>query len=187
MRQHARNSAQIKSLLHVSCALLLGLALTVWWGSLPAHAACINCETIDTPPTSTLALNGTDQQATYTLSLTVNNLLTGGWNVTITSSRFATGASPTHTLAANASTITAVAEDCTTNSICVAETTNQVTYPLALPAGSPTPSSAKLYNATALTGIGTFTLTTTVTVAVPANAYAGTYTSTLTLAFAPGP
>lgn len=187
MKRHAYNTGQIRPLVSGACALVLGLSLTVWWGSLPAHAACINCETIDTPPTSTLTLNGADQLATYTLSLTVNNLLTGGWNVTITSSPFATSGSPTHTLAANASTITAVAEQCATGNVCVSTPTNQVTYPLALPAGSPTPTPAKLYNASSLTGIGTFTLTTSVTVAVPANTYAGAYTSTLTLAFATGP
>lgn len=168
--------------------MVLALALTISWGALPARAACgLNCEGIDTPPTSTLTLNGTDQTASYTLSVTVVNVGALGWNVTITSTPFATSGSPTHTLAANASTITGLTEACTTGNICAADPTNQVTYPIAMPAGSPAPTAVKLYNATALTGVGTFTLTTTVHVAVPANTYAGTYTSTLTLAYASGP
>src|SRR5579885_3038828 len=89
-RQQSRNAQLIRPLLLLMCALVPGMALAAGWGSYPAHAACANCETIDTSPTAALTLDGTDRRATYMLSLTVNNLGVTGWNVTITSTPFTT-------------------------------------------------------------------------------------------------
>jgi hypothetical protein len=65
--------------------------------------------------------------------------------------------------------------------------TNSVTYPYTLPAGSTAPVATKLYNAPSGSGVGNQTFTPTFTLAVPGNAYAGTYTSTWTFTLSSGP
>jgi WxL domain surface cell wall-binding len=134
-------------------------------------------------PSFSLTLTGANQTGGYAMPLTVDNSGVGssatGWNLTVSSTQFATGGGPM--LSANASTITAVSTACA--SICVTNPTNSLTYPLVLPVGS----AAKFFNASSTTGIGTFTITPSVSVAVPANAYAGSYTSTLTVSLVSGP
>ena len=134
-------------------------------------------------PGFSVTLTGADQTGGYTMPLTVDNSGLGsslsGWNLTVSSTQFATGGG--RTLSANASTITGVSSACA--SVCVTNPTNSVTYPLALPVGS----AAKFFNASSATGIGTFTVTPSVNVAVPANAYAGSYTGTLTVSLVAGP
>lgn len=163
-------------------ALTLALSATA-----PARAACINCETAGAAPTATVTLNGTNRTVTYTFDLTVNGTASLGWNVTITSTTFATSGSPTRRLPTTASTITSVAWVCTSGQLCVTNPTNSVTYPLTVPAGTTAPTAVKFFNASVLTGLGTFTVTPTVAVVIPANAYVGTYTSVLTFAFVSGP
>ena len=138
-------------------------------------------------PSVSVTLNGTDQTPNYTLPATVaDNTGSGaGWNVTITSTQFTTGA-PVHTLSASASTATGVTATCASGTTCT-NPTNAITYPLAVPAGAGPPTAVKLFNAAANTGMGSFTVTPTVQVAIPANAYAGTYTSTVTVAVVSGP
>ncbi len=137
-------------------------------------------------PSVTAILNGTDQTPSYTLPMTVNDF-TGsgaGWNVTITSTTFTTGA-PVHTLSTTASNTTGVTALCA-GGTCTAPT-NAITYPLGVPAGASAPTAVKLFNAAANTGMGGFTVTPTISVAIPANTYAGTYTSTVTVAVVSGP
>ncbi|GAC1347576.1 MAG: hypothetical protein NVSMB27_13290 [Ktedonobacteraceae bacterium] len=147
----------------------------------------LDCENINNSPSISLTLNGTDQTATYTLAMSVNNTLNLGWNVTITSTQFATGSTPTYTLSTAASSTTGVAAVCTSGQTCTTMPQNTVTYPVAVPAGNLAPTAIKFYNAQATSGIGTFDLSTTINVTVPANTYAGTYTSTITVAYASGP
>jgi hypothetical protein len=139
-------------------------------------------------PTFSANLNSGDQEKTYTVPLTVNDSRTGegaglGWNATITSTQFLSGA---RTLPVNASTVTAVSSSCANGGLCT-NPTNAITYPVALPAGSTPPTAVKFYNAAAATGQGTFTTTPTITVAIPQNSFAGTYSSTLTISIVSGP
>jgi hypothetical protein len=162
------------------------------WSSLSAPVAyaipCgVNCENITTPPTVAVTLNGVDQTASYALALSLNNLSILGWNVTLTSTQFATGAIPVRTLPTTASSVTNVTAVCTAGQICTTTPQNAVTYPLAVPAGNSAPTPVKLYDAQIASGVGTFDLSATIKVTVPANAYAGTYTSTITLAYVSGP
>jgi hypothetical protein len=138
-------------------------------------------------PSFTLTLNGSDQVATSTMPLTVDNSGLGvsltGWNLTITSTQYATGGGAT--LATDATTITGVTASCA--GVCTSNPSNSVGYPVGVPAGAGPPAPVKFFNAASTTGVGTFNVTPTLRVAVPANAYAGGYTSTLTVALVSGP
>ena len=104
-------------------------------------------------------LDGTDQSVNYTLPLTMNDLRGSGagWNLTMTSTTFNDGTG--HTLATNASSLTAATA----------------------------PTAVKVFNATANTGMGRFTVTPSINVSIPGNSYAGSYASTLTIAAVSGP
>jgi hypothetical protein len=133
-------------------------------------------------PTFGVTLNGIDQVATYTVPTTVTDA-TGtdnGWNLTVSSTQFTTGAL---TLSTGASTVTGVANSCVGGSTCT-DPTNSISYPLAIPAAAP---AVKYFNGAASTGAGKFTNTPTIAVAVPANTRAGVYSSTLTLSAVSGP
>lgn len=138
-------------------------------------------------PSFSLTLNGLDQTASYTPSLSVTDTrsFAAGWNLQITSTQFDDGAGDT--LGTNASTVTGVTSACHTGSTCGTAPTNNVTYPFTLPAGSTPPTAVKLYNAAFGTGGGIVDVSPTVQVAVPGNAGAGSYTSTLTVTVASGP
>jgi hypothetical protein len=143
--------------------------------------------TTSATPTFSANLDSGDQTPTYTMALTTQDTRgTGaGWNETITSTQFSTGAPNNYTLSAGASTITgvAVANGTGTNTA----PTNSITYPVSLPAGSGPPSAVKFFDAALNTGMGKFTVTPTVGVFVPQSTFAGTYTSTLTIAIVTGP
>jgi hypothetical protein len=140
-------------------------------------------------PSFNLTLNGTDQNATYTLPVSVvdaRGLSTGGgWNLTVTSTQFSDGAG--HTLPSTASTITGVTSGCGTNSTCTLPTNNVTNTNLVLPAGATPPAAVKYLNSANATGLGTTNVNATVSVAVPANVFAGTYSSTLTVSIVAGP
>ena len=108
-----------------------------------------------------------------------------GWNETITSTQFTTGAPNDYTLATSASSLTGVIATNGTGTNTAA--TNAITYPVAVPAAAVAPAAVKFFNAAANTGMGRFTLTPTVGVFVPQSSFAGTYTSTLTIAIVSGP
>jgi len=141
-------------------------------------------------PSVSVTLNGTDQNADYSLPLSVIDA-TGsgaGWNLTVTSTQFSTGGASPKTLATDASKM----RDRT--SVCAIGTctnpTNSINFPppTTIPAGSTPPAAVKFFTSAANTGMGTFTVTVDpVRVTVPANAYAGVYTSTLTIAVVSGP
>ena len=172
--------------------MVLLVISTALWSSMGASVAyalpCgVNCENTTNSPSVSLTLNGSDQTVSYTMTFSLNNINTFGWNVTITSTQFATGATPVHTLATTASSITGVTAVCSPGQVCTSLPQNVVTYPVAVPADNPAPGPVKFYDAQNLSGVGTFDISTTIVVTVPANAYAGTYTSTLTLAYVSGP
>lgn len=143
---------------------------------------------VSAPPAVTFSatLNGTNQNVTTTQPLDVGDA-TGsgnGWNVTATSTTFASGS---HSLTATATTIpSAPSLACDTNVTCTTAVTN-VTYPYSLPAASTAPTATELYNATANTGMGDQTVTPTWSLAIPGNTYAGSYSSTWTLSLVSGP
>lgn len=142
-----------------------------------------------TPPTTvsfgTLTLSGVDQTLTANLAPTVDDATgTGsGWNVTGTSTQFRNSAGKT--LPTTATTVTAGSASATAGTCEMP--TNQISYPLVLPAAATAPTAVKLFNAKAHTGLGQFLVTLATQLTVPANAYSGTYTSTWTVTIASGP
>ena len=108
-----------------------------------------------------------------------------GWNLTATSTTFATGGGPT--LATTSTTVqSGPTRACDSGSTCTLAT-NSVTYPYTLPAGASAPTATKVFNAAANSGEGNQTVTVTWSLAVPATAVPGTYTSTWTISLASGP
>lgn len=165
---------------------IVGLAIATGLVMSPSALAGFSLTTTASP-TLSVTLDGNNQAASYTIDLTVDNSgaggTTAGWNLTVTSTQYATGGG--RTLPTTASSMTGVATACSIGP-CV-DPTNPIGYPLAVPAGSPAPAPDRFFSAAANTGTGTFIVTPTVQVSVPANVYAGTYTSTLTLALVVGP
>ena len=141
-------------------------------------------------PTSVSAapvtLNGSDQTTTYSLGLTVTDPRGsgGGWNLTITSTTFTSGANSLSTAASSISGAPSIT--CVGGSTCT-NPTNSITYPVGVPAGATAPTAVKFFNAAANTGMGKFTITPAITIAIPANTFAGTYTSTVSVAVVSGP
>jgi len=150
-------------------------------------ADALSVSTTATPTFSTALTGVAGVVGTYQVPLSATGLPIDvqGWNLTVTSTRFSTGGGTPRTLPTTASSIVSVAAVCP--GVCVANPTNSVAYPVALPSGAGPPPAVKFFNAAALTGIGTFTITPTVQVTVPPTAYAGVYTSTLTFAIVAGP
>jgi hypothetical protein len=130
-------------------------------------------------------LDGTNQTATTTVTITPDDETTShvGWNVTQTSTTFNDGSG--HTLPTTATTTT-TASTSATGGTCVMPT-NSIGYPVTLPAGSSPPTAVKVYNAASATGQGPTKVTLTYQLSVPANTYRGTYSSTWTLAIISGP
>jgi hypothetical protein len=139
-----------------------------------------------TVPGATTTLDGTDQVAEFVLPLTVTDARgTGaGWNLSVTSTTFATTAGAT--LADDAATLAGVVESCAGAGTCTGPA-NVLAYPLAVPADASAPPAVVFFDAAAGTGLGAFELDTTVDVAIPGNTYAGRYKSTLTFSAATGP
>ena len=128
--------------------------------------------------TSGFVLSGADQIYIYTLPVAVADA-TGsnlGWNLTVTSTQFTSGS---HTLAANASSITAVT---ITPGAGTPPTALSLAYPLTINA-----TAVKFFSATATTGMGSSTITPTIDVTVPGGTAPGSYTSTVTVASVSAP
>ena len=132
-----------------------------------------------------VTLNGSDQAPTTTVTLTPDDETASGagWNITGTSTTLKTSSGAT--LPTSATTITAATATANTQSCTLP--TNQIGYPVTLPAGSSPPTAVKLFDAKAGTGKGASSVALTVKASVPANAYNGTYTSTWTIATVSGP
>jgi WxL domain surface cell wall-binding len=187
MRHHRRVAALAASIAFLACAGAAGAASIVVNGTVTAGTTLSANGTGS--PSFSLTLNGDDQTATYTLPVQVvdaRGLQTGGgWNLTVTSTRF-TDASG-RMFPAGASTITGLTTGCATGSTCTLPTNSVANTNLALPAGSGPPAPLKYLNAANATGLGRIDTNATVSVSVPANVFAGTYTSTVTVAVAAGP
>lgn len=141
-----------------------------------------------TPPATlswpSTALTGRDRSITTPLTLSPNDQ-TGsgaGWNVTATSTTFASG---TRTLPTTAAQITAasVSSGSGTCSLPV----NQINYPVTVPAAASAPAAVKVFDAATGSGAGPVTVVLTANLDVPGNARVGTYASTWTLTLASGP
>ncbi len=175
-------------LAHAVLALVLVVISAMLWQSLGTSVTYASCATsndvcINNNPTVTATLNGHDQTLSYTLDFILDNSNTNGWNVTISSTQFMNSGSPTHTLPADASSVTDV-PTALCSGTCTADPTNPgtITYPVTIPVGT----SANFYNAAAGTGVGTFDVTAPVSVVIPGDAYAGTYSSTITITLVTG-
>jgi X-X-X-Leu-X-X-Gly heptad repeat protein len=149
----------------------------------------ISAGTLDVSTTATpsfsATLDGTDQTKSYSVPTTVTDARGNGsgWHLTITSTQFADGAK---TLAANASTLTGVTNECADGATCT-NPDNAVTYPVGVPAGPEAPAAVKYFSAAESTGLGKFENTPSVDVFLPADVEAGSYTSTLTVSAVSGP
>lgn len=176
----------------LACALALTVVATASASSGVTATVGVTAGTLSmstsATPSGSVTLNGTDQNTSFGIPLSVTDA-TGsgaGWNVTVTSTQFSTGGATPKLLSTSASSITAVSSSCNASVTCT-NPTNAITYPLAVPAGSGPPTAVKLFNAAANSGMGAFTVTPTMQVAVPANTLAGSYTSTVTVAIVSGP
>ena len=172
--------------------LLLLASMPMAWADSTTATTTVSAgsltESNATTPAPSVTLDGTDQTATYSLTITVTDA-TGsgnGWNLTITSTTFTTGGGSPYTLSTTASHITGVTSSCVANTTCT-NPTNALTYPIGVPAAGTAPTAVKIFKAAADTGLGTFTVTPSVAIAVPADTYAGSYSSTVTLAIVSGP
>lgn len=136
-------------------------------------------------PSFSASLDSGDTTQDYTIPMTLQDTRgTGaGWNLTITSTQFATAGG--RTLPTTASSLTGVTSACASGTC--TNPSNARTYPIAVPAGTTAPTAVKIFNTTADNGMGRFTITPTIGVTIPQNAYAGTYTSTVTLSVVTGP
>jgi photosystem II stability/assembly factor-like uncharacterized protein len=141
-----------------------------------------------TPPTSfswpSTVLTGKDQSITTPLSLSPSDE-TGsgaGWNLTATSTTFTSSG---HTLPTTAASITGAAATAGTGNCSLP--TNQISYPVTVPAATTAPSAIKVFDAGSGTGAGPVNVALTASLNVPGNARTGTYTSTWTITLASGP
>ena len=132
-----------------------------------------------------LAINGTNQSVTTSLSFTPTDATasSSGWNLTGTSTTFTNAGSKT--LPTTATTITAGSVAATASTCRLP--TNAITYPVTLPAAPVAPTAVKLYNAAAATGLGPSTVTLTAKLSVAPNSYNGVYSSTWTFSLISGP
>ena len=161
----------------------------------PATAIAANVVAITPPASASFAvtLNGTDRTGTYSLAIPVsytsngsNKFATNGWHITATSTTFK-GNTTLRTLSTSASSITSFPDSTGCTQANCTTTTNSLTYPITIPAGTVAPAPVTAFNATAPSGAGGNTITMQVSVAIPANTFADVYASTLTLAIIEGP
>jgi Ice-binding-like/WxL domain surface cell wall-binding len=142
--------------------------------------------TFDSEAFTPIILNGYDQTITGHLTMTVTDQTgtNAGWHLMITSTQFQTADGKT--LPTTATAITAVDATCVSQSSCT-RATNSLSYPIALPAGTTSPSAIQYFTAAANTGEGTLTVVTTLSLEVPANTYSGTYSATANVSLVSGP
>jgi len=141
-----------------------------------------------TPPTTlswpSTALTGRDQSITTPLSLSPSDESGSGagWNLSATSTTFTSG---THTLPTTAAMITAASDTAGTGNCSLPS--NQISYPVTVPAGTTAPSPVKVFDAGAGSGAGPVNVALTASLKVPGNARSGTYSSTWTITLSSGP
>jgi hypothetical protein len=190
------NIVKLKGIRNSLAINLLLLVFTAITGLQPALAdGPLVTGTIDagllseTSPAAEAFVGTPGGTSTYTIPIAASDL-TGsgsGWNLTITSTTFTSGA---NTLPTTASTITGVTANCvgTVPLNCSNSTlTNTITSLPTVPAATIVPTAVKFFGTAAGTGKGTYTVTPTISVAIPAATQLGAYLSTVTLAIASGP
>ncbi|MCU1681901.1 MAG: hypothetical protein JWQ81_2640 [Amycolatopsis sp.] len=130
-------------------------------------------------------LTGTNQSAPATQIVNVvDSTGTGaGWNVTLTSTTFVTGAL---SLPDNSVTDTAASGACASGVTCTVAT-NSVAYPLTVPAATTAPTAVKILSAALNTGMGSQNWTHSMALGLLASVQAGTYTSTWTYSLVSAP
>ena len=149
--------------------------------ALPAAAAAALGISSATNTSATVTLNGFDQTANGSFTMTITGGGTTGWQVTAWAAVPKDG-----TLAIGSIKIPSqpTASACTGVG-CVKPTPTGLSFPVTL--GTSSGSAVKIYNAAARTGTGTDPVTVPYASAVPASALAGAYTTTITLAVVSGP
>jgi hypothetical protein len=108
-----------------------------------------------------------------------------GWNVTLTSTTFTSGANLLPV--ASATDFSTPTGACDSVGACTIATNSISGYPLVVPAAGSAPTAIKIQNAALNTGLVGQTWTHTMHLAIPANARAGTYTSTWTYSIVSAP
>lgn len=133
-------------------------------------------------------LTGVAQTITSSLALDVGDgTATSGWSISGTSTTFTTGGASPYTLPTSSVTVrTPPSVACDGAASCTLAS-NGIGYPFTLPAGSTAPTAAKLFQASAGTGVCDQTVTPAFTLAVSPDSYAGVYTSTWTFTLSSGP
>ena len=134
-------------------------------------------------------LTGVDQVVSTTQNLDIVDA-TGsgaGWNVTLTSTQFATATVPVKTLPVGAVTDTAAVGACDALVTCTVGDDSLVTYPVAIPAATVAPTAIKIQTAALNTGLGGQTWTHSMSLALAGNTKVGSYTSTWTYSLVSAP
>lgn len=158
----------------VAAAVVAALAL-------PAAAAAALAISSTTNTSTTVTLNGFDQTATGSFTMTITGGGTTGWHVTAWAAVPKNGSATIGTL----SVPSQPSASACTGPGCVKPTSSGISYPITL--GTSSGGAVKIYDAAAHTGTGTDPVTVPYATAVPANALAGPYTTTVTLAIVSGP
>ena len=179
------------AILIVGCFLLSGIGTPAFADS-PVVNGTINAGSLSETASGPYTFTGTPgTTATFTMPFSVSDTTGGaaGWNVTITSTQFTSGA---HTIPTTASTITGTTGVCTAGGAagvnCMqASLTNTVTGSVALPSGSGPPTAVKFFGIAAASASGVYTITPTISVVIPAVTFLATYASTFTLTIVSGP
>lgn len=138
-------------------------------------------------PSLALRLDGTDRPQSTTFSVQVTDA-TGsgaGWQLQMTSTRFAMSGPKPRTLPVDALTVTGVTIACAQGTC--TNPVNTVSYPLHIPIGDASVAPVTLVGAAPDSGMGSFIVTPRLEMTIPANAYAGAYTATMTLSIVSGP
>jgi hypothetical protein len=158
---------------------------TVTNGIHPLGGTGLSETLVGAPSIPGVTLGPSNQTTTFNFDINVATTIAIVWNLTITSTVFTTGGTPPHALPTGAAAITGVTAACTGLG-CITPPTNQVGYPVTVPAGTTAPGPVKFFD-NSLVLLNTFRVTPTVRVTVPPDAYAGTYSSTLTVDIFSGP
>ena len=131
-------------------------------------------------------LTGSDQTvpATQAIDVVDGTGSASGWNVTLTSTQFATGGS---NLPVNSVSDQGAIGSCDTGVTCTLADNSATSYPIAVPAGTVAPTAVRIMSAASGTGMGAQSWTHNMVLAIGGNATAGTYNSTWTYSLVSGP
>jgi hypothetical protein len=157
-------------------AVVLAIAALV---AAPMAEAAIGIIAPATASTS-VTLNGFDQDATLSVSLSISGPGTGGWHITAWAAKPASGSNTLGALVVSTQPTTS----CTGGGCVKASST--LSWPITL--GTTSSGAVKIFNAAKSTGTGSAdAVGVPFSISVPANTLTGSYTTTLTVAVATGP